>query len=242
MCDKLFYISYQKGNKMSNKNSVLFDEINAVLKYEPCQRHSYFQLKYFLIGKEPTNQSKMWQCLRELKSRKDSLEALDLESEDSKDKLELLDITLERLRMKLELVQDDLSKREMQIQINQTNRQKASLEANVLQLVERKNWIEEESKFFLETFKSILKIEPLKNFDDLDSQKEYWEEKLSNKLNLKMLTSNQLDTEMVETIVALPDDMPIKKQILNTLNLRHVSLMKQLQDTANQIESKKEEN
>ena len=57
-----------------------------------------------------------------------------------------------------------------------------------------------------------------------------------------MLTSNQLDTEMVETIVALPDDMPIKKQILNTLNLRHVSLMKQLQDTANQIESKKEEN
>ena len=35
---------------------------------------------------------------------------------------------------------------------------------------------------------------------------------------------------------------PIKKQILNTLNLRHVSLMKQLQDTANQIESKKEEN
>jgi hypothetical protein len=142
--------------------------------------------------------------------------------------------------MKLESVQDELSKREIQIQTNQTNRQRASLEANILQLVERKNWIEEESRFFLETFKSILKTEPLKNFDDLDSQKEYWEEKLANKLNLKMLTSNQLDMEMVETIVALPDDMPIKKQILNTLNLRHVSLMKQLQETASQIEIKKE--
>jgi hypothetical protein len=142
--------------------------------------------------------------------------------------------------MKLESVLDELSKREIQIQTNQTNRQRASLEANILQLVERKNWIEEESRFFLETFKSILKTEPLKNFDDLDSQKEYWEEKLANKLNLKMLTSNQLDMEMVETIVALPDDMPIKKQILNTLNLRHVSLMKQLQETASQIEIKKE--
>jgi hypothetical protein len=240
MCGRLFYTSYQKGNEMSNQNSVLLDEISAVLKYEPCQRHSYFQLKYFLIGKEPTNQSKMWQCLRELKSRKESLESLDLEYEDSKDKLELLDITLERIRMKLESVQDELSKREIQIQTNQTNRQRASLEANILQLVERKNWIEEESRFFLETFKSILKTEPLKNFDDLDSQKEYWEEKLANKLNLKMLTSNQLDMEMVETIVALPDDMPIKKQILNTLNLRHVSLMKQLQETASQIEIKKE--
>ena len=74
----------------------LREEIKELLKNEVAQRHSYFQLKYFLIGKEPTYQSKMWQCLRELKTRYDSLEAIDLEREEVKDKIELLDISVLR--------------------------------------------------------------------------------------------------------------------------------------------------
>ena len=61
--------------------SELMTAMDDLLKNEVVQRHSYFQLKYFLIGKEPTNQAKMWQCLRELKTRRQSLKAISLEIE-----------------------------------------------------------------------------------------------------------------------------------------------------------------
>lgn len=224
-------------------NNKLISEMDEALKYEVAQRHSYFQLKYFVIGKEPTVQSKMWQCLRELKSRRESLEAIELELEDSKDKLELLDISIEKIDAARPQA-DNLTQRESDIRVRQIERQKKAAQANLLQLADRKKWLEEESRFFLETFKSLLKIEPLKHFDDVDSQKQYWGERLAQKLNLKMLTQNQLDTELVETIVALPDDMPIKKQALGTLELRHANMVHQLKSTMQHIEaieSKQEE-
>jgi hypothetical protein len=237
----------------------LLQEIDAALKNEVVQRHSYFQLKYFLIGKEPTNQSKMWQCLRELKTRKESLDALELEIADSKDKIELLDIGIEKLRVQAEdspilppwntnLDEGNPSTRvrlqtldiqETEIKIRQLERQKKAAEAGLLQLAERKKWLEEEARFFLETFKNLQKLEPLRPYDDLNSQKQYWGERLANKLNLKMLTHNQLDTELVETIVALPDDIPVKQQALNTLQVRHASMLQMMNDTMKKLEGKK---
>ena len=61
------------------------EKISELLKNEVVSRHSYFQLKYFLIGKEPTNQAKMWQCLRELKARQEILNSVDLQLEEEKD-------------------------------------------------------------------------------------------------------------------------------------------------------------
>lgn len=243
-------------------NNRLEIEMQDVLKYEVAQRHSYFQLKYFLIGKEPTLQSKMWQCIRELKTRNENLEAMKLEIEDTKDKLELLDIAIGKLRLDQERstvfppwnaenyngldIPDgakygDLYQREIDIKIRQIERQKKAAEANLLQIADRKKWLEEECRFFLETFKNLQKIEPLKHFDDIDAQKQYWGERLAQKLNLKMLTHNQLDTELVETIVALPDDMAVKRQALGTLNLRHANMVHQLKETMGRLEGKKEE-
>ena len=222
----------------TENNNKLISEIDEVLKQEVSQRHSYFQLKYFVIGKEPTIQSKMWQCLRELKTRKESLDAIELELEDTKDKLELLHISIEKIG--LASPEDDLTQRENKIKIRQIERQKKAVQTNTLQLVERKKWLEEESRFFLDTFKALLQIEPLKHFDDLESQKQYWGERLSQKLNLKMLTHNQLDTEMVETILALPEDMPIRKKALGTLELRHANMIRQLQSTLQHIETSDE--
>ena len=67
-------------------NQELIAQLDEVLKNEPVNRHSYVQLKYFLIGKEPTIQAKMWQCIKELKTRRDSLNALELIHD--KDRLE----------------------------------------------------------------------------------------------------------------------------------------------------------
>lgn len=220
---------------------VLIEEIQDVLKNEVSSRHSYFQLRYFLIGKEPTNQSKMWQCLRELKTRHESLSNLDLEREETKDRIELLDISIEKLEEDNPYLQDakaSIKNRETIIKIRQIQRQKTAAQASLSSLEERKKWLEEESRFFLETFKNIQKVEPLKSFDDLESQKQYWGEKLSQKLNLKMLTNNQLDSELIETIVALPDDVPLKKQTLATLNVRHSQMLKTMTETMKKLEEK----
>jgi hypothetical protein len=226
----------------------LYSEMDEFLKYEIIQRHSYFQLKYFLIGKEPTNQSKMWQCLRELKSRKDSLVAIDLETEDTKDKIELLDISIQKLSLKDENSGDlnnpklaNLLKKELSIEKRQIERQKKLAENNLVDLLDRKKWIEEECRFFLDSFKNLSKIEPLKHFDDLESQKQYWTERLSRKLNLKMLTQNQLDTELIETIIALPDDMPIKQQTLGTLEIQKKAMIQQFQENMKMVEIKSRE-
>ena len=53
------------------------------------------------MGKEPTVQAKLWQCLRELEARRDTLEAIELELAESKDRLELIDIQMEKERLVL---------------------------------------------------------------------------------------------------------------------------------------------
>jgi hypothetical protein len=212
-------------------------EISKILENSPAERHSYFQLRYFLIGKEPTNQGKMWQCLRELKVRKESLESLNLEYEDQKDQLELLEIEESLLNLsqnntekneKDEIIKK-LRTKENNIKLRKIKRQKTAIISSLSGLLTKKRYIEEESRFFLELFKSLEKNEPLRDLDDIEAQKEYWSEKLSQKLNLKMLLGGQLDTELVETVVALPDDIQLKKQILNTLNIRYSQIVKNLE-------------
>lgn len=213
----------------------LREEIKELLKNEVAQRHSYFQLKYFLIGKEPTYQSKMWQCLRELKTRHDSLEAIELEREEVKDKIELLDISVLRSERQ---AGDELDAREAAIRARQLQRQKRALEKNLVDLDERERWLREECLFFVETFKNIEKIEPLRPFDDLEAQCQYWNERLTTKANLKMLTQNTVDSELVETIISLPDDLPIKKHTLRNLNLKQEQTLRQLEEVAKKLQLK----
>ena len=184
----------------------------------------------------------MWQCLRELKTRYESLESLELEVEETKDKIELLNISCEKFENDKNTPNQhgNLFERECNIKIRQTKRQITAAESNLNQLAEKKKWLEQECQFFLQTFKLLQEVEPLKNFDDLDAQLQYWGERLSQKLNLRMLTNNQLDTELVETIIALPDDMPIKKQTMTTLNIRHETMLRQMQQTIKSIEEKKQ--
>lgn len=207
----------------------LGEEISSILENKPAERHSYFQLKYFLIGKEPTIQSKMWQTIRELKSRKESLDSLDLEIEDTKDKIELIDINKQKLALEQNLDIDpdrqDLVLREVIIKNRQLDRQKLSLQKKLISLDEKIKNITEECIFFVEVFKNLEKIQPLKHFDDLDSQKEYWNEKLTQKFNLKALTSGHFDTEMMETILALPDDLDVKKNVVTRLNAKHLDML-----------------
>jgi hypothetical protein len=207
------------------KPETFMNQLDEVLKAEVAQRHSYFQLKYFVIGKEPTHQARMWQCLRELKSRREALTALDFEIEEAKDNLELSNMQVTEWESKkpgrsvtATDQENNFDQRRYEINMRKLGRQVAAGTANLAQLEERKVWLLQEATFFLESYKNLEKVAPLKHFDDIDAQKEYWGEKLGQKINLKMLLQNPLDMELIETVIALPDDIPVKKQMVGRLN------------------------
>jgi hypothetical protein len=203
----------------------LIKKMDDLLKNDVISRHSYFQLKYFLIGKEPTNQAKMWQCLRELKLRKDNLKNLLLQIEEEKDKLELHEINLIKLNKLKDKETDEITTKELVVKQRQLNRAIEGVKNTILDLQEKQRFIEEECEFFLQTYKNIEKIEPVKNFDDIEAQKEYWGTKLLEKMNLKILLENNIDIELVETVLSLPDDIPIKQQVLNKLNALQANML-----------------
>ena len=214
----------------------IMERINKILENELSERHSYFQLKYFIIGKEPTLQGKMWQCIRELRSRKDSLDSIEMENHELNDKKELIDIKIEKNSLSIKnlvnpTTEEGLAKRECNIISRQLKRERQRTEDALVDLNKKQNYILEEANFFLETFKSIEEIETLKDFDDLPSQQHYWDEKLSNELNLKLLLQRAPDVELVKTIMALNNNSPTKQQTVKMLENIQKQALIQVQQT-----------
>jgi len=190
-------------------------DLNKFLeKYEMADRHSFFQLKYFVIGKEPTIQGKLWQCVREIKDRKESLEALALEIEEQKDNLTLMQ--LNPVNRKFFGVDNHDPKVE-EIHIKRQKRQEIAAAKHIANLEKKQKNLEEELKFFVGAFESLEKVEPFKLFDDEDAQVAYWTEKLSQKLNMKLLLHSKIDIDVAETILALPNHASIKKQLITLM-------------------------
>ena len=50
-------------------------------KYNVPQRHSDFQIEKFIIGKEHSFNGRMWQCMREIETRYESLVNINFEIE-----------------------------------------------------------------------------------------------------------------------------------------------------------------
>jgi hypothetical protein len=214
----------------------IMERINKILENELSERHSYFQLKYFIIGKEPTLQGKMWQCIRELGSRKDSLNAIEIQNHELNDKKELIDIKIEKNNLTLKNIEKtspegNLAARECSVIDRQLEREKQKTENALVDLNKKHNYILEEANFFLETFKSLEEIEPLKDFDDLPSQQHYWDEKLSNELNLKLLLQRAPDVELVKTIMALDNNSPTKQQTIKMLENIQQQALVQIEQT-----------
>ncbi len=201
---------------------LIHEQINDILNRDIVNRHSYFQLKHFVIGREYTNQGKMWQCLREIRTRKTSIDALELEIAEANDRIELLNIDKQRNSIALhELTGNEIVKklatRETTVKKRQIERQIGALKVNVSTLKERMADYEEEAKFFVDEFISINEIEPMKPTDDLNAQREYWTAKLFQEINLKILLGQPIDPEVVKLVLSLNNDSPLKQQMLALL-------------------------
>jgi hypothetical protein len=204
-------------------------DIEKILNEQLVERHSYFQLKYFVIGKEPTNQSKMWRCLTELKTRKESIESIEMEIENVIDNLKLLEF---RSRQDVSgTFAEAMAPVEQAIKTRQCDRQKKQMEKQVAALNKKLVNVKQEATFFEESFRSLEKIEALKPYDDLESQLQYWNEKLLEELNLKLLLRQPIDTEVVKTIMTLDGEASVKKSM--------VKVLQTVQEQAKMLEQKK---
>ena len=223
-------------------SSELINKADEILgKHSLADRHSYFQLKNYIIGKEHTLHGKMWQCIRELKTRRDSIDAIKLQIEDVNDKLELIDITKEKLKITPEgdltvLEQEsmhgrflDLLERERDIKIRQLDRDKAQLEKNGLDLVDKRKSIQEEINYFIQAFEHLRKMGDWKEFDDEKAQEAYWNAKLDHELNMRLVLGQPIDIELGRTIEALEDDAPVKQKLMGIINERQSIAKEQIE-------------
>ena len=182
----------------------------------------------------------MSQCIRELRSRKDSLDSTEIQNHELNDKKELIDIKIEKNNMILKNIEKsspegDLDAREHGVIARQLERERQKTENALVDLNKKHNYILEEANFFLETFKNLEEIEPLKDFDDLPSQQHYWDEKLSNELNLKLLLQRAPDVALVKTIMALNNNSPTKQQTIKMLENIQQQALVQIKQTKIQL-------
>jgi len=229
-----------------------YKEIDEIIEKEVVNRHSLFQLKYFVVLKEPTTQARLHICLRELASRRESMKAAELEIEELQDNKALLALEIEGWRRQsdpsgkfgIEDENADLKEEERKIQIRKLERKERSINKTIGSLEKKLREAGEEANFFAEAYQTLEKVEPLKPFDDPHAQIEFWNEKLSQEVQLRLLLRKPLDLEMIKTILCLDDQMPIKQETVKMLELVQTKATKerQLAEKEPKTETEQEKN
>jgi hypothetical protein len=215
---------------VTEKKATLQDLLADVIEKNPMAgRHSYFQLKYFVVNKEPTVQAKLWQCLREMKARKETLDGIALEKEEIADRIELTRLELEELTLPssafgINSPSGEINDKKRAVKERQLQRRLAAMEKSLADLDKRQRETEEEAAFFLQAFNDLEIVEKCKPFDDVEAQMEYWSQRFSHEMNMKLLLTQTVDPELAKAVLSLPDGAGVKKELVGLLT-QHQSLI-----------------
>lgn len=222
----------------------LIQKIESILnKVDLPDRHTFFQLEKFVIGKEPTAQAQLWQIVREMQGRLETIDSFRKQLEDAEDALELFDIKIERenriLRKTSTLEGEDLDLilRECEINIRKLLRDKDSLILSSRKVQKKLRCILEELAFLLAGYEKIIsnygEVKPL---DDDQAQREMWNEKLLEEFNLRVVLQRPLEPEFIRTVLCLGDDASVKQHVVKLLE----NIQKKMITQANppQVETK----
>jgi hypothetical protein len=187
-------------------------------------RHTFFQLEKFNIGKEPTAQARLWQIVREMQARMETVDSYRKQLEDAEDNLELFDLKIARLsrqireEAKQEATYTDLNIGEYEINIRKLKREKEALVLASRKVRKKLKCILEELTFLAESYEKTVKCHgEIKPIDDPNAQRELWNEKLLEEFNLRIILQRPLDTEFVRTVLCLGDEAPVKQHIVKLL-------------------------
>lgn len=167
-----------------------------------------FQIRYFLLGSEPTTQSKIRKCKLELEDRIKSFEAISLEIENQSDLFEIAKIKIKDFTSdQLSILQNRIDKRELEIK-----------KQKIDSLLEKRESIKKEEILFTKILSELLLIEPEKDWESDFVQKEYWTQKLLNEFRVRKLLNITPEPELAKTMLSLPNSDLILKEISNGQN------------------------
>lgn len=202
--------------------SEILEKIKQIItKHKVSSKHSDFQIENFMIGKEYTKQSKIWQCIRELQNRYESLQNLELELEQAKDNIELQKLKIQKTKLKLPksnvLEIKFIEEKEIQIVVRKKERLLKTLESTLNKLEDKKEVLLAESKKILEIFNNLAKDSEVLDWDNQTAQNEYWNTKFKYELNVYTLLGHPINPELAKSILSLPDTAPIRSQFAAAL-------------------------
>lgn len=187
-------------------------------------RHSYFQLAHFILGKEPTIQAKLWQCVREISPRVETLIALEKEMEIFEENFQIIEIKIKIIESRINELslnpnneQNILKSQILKIKKKRYERNLSSKEKTKEKIIKKKRMVEEELSFFIKNFNELEKVEKIKNWDDFKLQNDIWSAKLGAELNLRFLLNLPTDIELCKTVLTLPEANPVKQQLVSSL-------------------------
>ncbi len=190
-------------------------------------RHTFFQLERFIIGKEPTAQAQLWQIVREMQARIETVDSYRNQLEDAEDRLELFDINIERanlalrdeaVREQIQTVYTELNLKEHEITIRRLQREKESLVLSARKVNKKLRCVLEELAFLVAGYEKIVaNYGDVKPLDDDAAQREMWNEKLLEEYNLRIVLQRPIEPEFVRTVLCLNDDAPVKKNMIKML-------------------------
>lgn len=178
-------------------------------------RHTFYQLKHFVLGKELTTQAKMWKCLREIEARLASARSAVDGIEDAEDECRAMGIRMEVLEKKK--AKGRLHREYLDIQRRKLERKRKALMDSICDMKKRLAETEEEMGFFLGAYDQLEAIEPLRGHDDPEANAEYWDHNFARELQLRMMFQRPLDLELVKSILALGEGSSTKRELVGMI-------------------------
>lgn len=197
-------------------------ELEEIIKKAHHPGPTFFQLFFFVIGKEPTAQAKLYKCIEEIKTRRKAIESACEQIDDLFDSVALHNIEIKKM--------DALPEDERDIRVRQVKRKIKATEKHVDTLRENVEMWDKEIKFLKEIYEAIEAQCPLRDWAEFDVQFEYWNEKIAQEVRQRLIMNAPVDVELIKTAMALPDAAPIKKQLMEYVETTIESTKKALTD------------
>lgn len=178
-------------------------------------RHTFYQLKHFVLGKELTTQAKMWKCLREMEARVGSAKSMVAGIQEAEDDCRLLAIRAEILEKKKS--KSSLHKEYTAIQRRKLDRKREGLMTAILDMKKRLAETEEEMGFFLGAYRQLEAIEPIRDHDDPQANADYWDQNFAQELQLRLMLQRPIELELVKSILALGEKSSTRRELVGIL-------------------------
>lgn len=193
--------------------------------------HSNFQIRNFIIGKESSPIAKLWQCIRELQARQETIDALESDYKDLLDNIEIAKLDLQELEESVDQVISDkmgiLQNKKKTIQIRKQCRTIERLQKSKNTLDNQRTNILKEMQVLIEEFDNITKDYPYRDFEDEEAQLAYWTHKFEKEMVLAQTLGLPPNPELLKSCLALPENSALRKNIEIALIQANKKLIKE---------------